>query len=145
VVGVGLCARAAVVVAGAAAVAGNLVPPQRAVADVAAAALQEAAVRLGRRRPELPLRVVGVVAVRLAAALANGADALPAAGEEAMELHVVVGAGDGRRGGGDCEREEEEQDEALDAGHGAAVARGERERGMNARGGAYSEALAVLV
>jgi len=129
VVGVGLCARAAVVVAGAAAVAGDLVPPQRAVADVAVAALQDAAVRLGRRRPELPLRVIDVVAVRLAAALADGADALPAAREEAVELHVVVGASDGRRGGGDGQREDEDQDEALHAGHSAAAAAVERGKG----------------
>lgn len=139
-VGVGLRAGAAVVVAGAAAVAGDGAPPQRAVADVAAVALQEAAVRLGGRGPELTL-VVFVFS--LAAALADRALALPAAGgEEAVELHVVVPAGDGRRGGGggDGEREEQEQGEALGAGHGAAAAAG-RGRGNECAWGSVQRGL----
>lgn len=134
-VGVGLGAGAAVVVAGATAVAGDGAPAQRAVADVAAP-LQHAAVRFGRSRPELPLRV-------LPAALGHGAPALPAAGAgEEAELQVIP-ASDGR-GGGRQRRDgehEEEQHEALHAGHGAAARENECAWGK----GAHSEALAGLV
>lgn len=108
-VGVGLAARAAVVVAGAAAGAGHVVPPQRAVADVPAA-VERAAVGSSQVKALL-IRLLGE-------ALGHRAAALPPAfprGEEA-QVEIQVAPAAGRRGRRHGQQEEERQRELS---HGA--------------------------